>query len=138
MNSPTVPAAAPVTPLAAAHPVDIRHIDEAECRRFQGSVELVGRRWSAAIMLAVARGGERFSEIRASVTGISDRLLSQRLRELEDADLVERVVVPTTPVQIRYRLTERGADLMRALQPVVAWGQRWKPPLPEESARAAG
>jgi len=113
---------APRQPEPAA---DLTHIDDAECRRFQGSVELIGRRWSSGIMLAIARGSERFSEIVAHVTGLSDRMLAQRLRELEAADLVAREVVPTVPVQVRYRLTPRGADLLRALQPVVAWGQRW-------------
>ena len=101
------------------------HIDDAECRRFQSSVELVGKRWSSGILLAVAQGAERFTEILATVTGLSDRLLSQRLKELEQAGLLQRAVIATTPVQVRYHLTERGADLMRSLQPLVAWGQRW-------------
>jgi DNA-binding HxlR family transcriptional regulator len=104
---------------------DIQHIDDAECRRFQSSLELVGRRWSSGILLAVARGASRFSEIVATVPGLSDRLLAQRLKELDSAGLLEREVVATTPVQVRYRLTARGDDLMRSLQPLVGWGQRW-------------
>ncbi|WP_291043992.1 helix-turn-helix domain-containing protein [Herbiconiux sp.] len=101
------------------------HIDDAECRRFQASVELVGKRWSSGILLAVAQGSSRFSEIVATVTGLSDRLASQRLKELEEAGLVHREVIATTPVQIHYSLTDRGADLMKSLQPLVWWGQRW-------------
>jgi DNA-binding HxlR family transcriptional regulator len=107
---------------------DIQHIDDAECRRFQSSLELVGRRWSSGILLAVARGASRFSEIVATVPGLSDRLLAQRLKELDSAGLLEREVVATTPVQVRYRLTPRGDDLMRSLQPLVGWGQRWDEP----------
>jgi len=101
------------------------HIDDSQCRQFQSSLELVGKRWSSGILLAVAQGSTRFSEILATVTGLSDRLLSQRLKELEKEGLVTRDVVATTPVQVRYSLTERGTDLMRSLQPLVAWGQRW-------------
>jgi DNA-binding HxlR family transcriptional regulator len=102
------------------------HIDDDACRIFQSSVELVGKRWSASIMLALSRGASRFSEITEMVTGLSDRLLSQRMKELETAGLVRRDVLATTPVQVRYRLTERGADLMESMQPMVAWGQRWE------------
>jgi DNA-binding HxlR family transcriptional regulator len=104
------------------------HINDAECRRFQSSLELIGKRWSSGILLAVAQGASRFSEIIASVPGLSDRLLSQRAKELENAGLLTRQVIPTTPVQVRYALTERGADLMRSLQPLVGWGSRWLPP----------
>jgi DNA-binding HxlR family transcriptional regulator len=101
-------------------------IDDGECRRLIGSVELIGKRWSAGIMLAMTRGATRFSEIAASVSALSDRLLAQRLRELESVSLIEREVIASTPVQVRYRLTESGADLMRSLQPLSDWGQRWR------------
>jgi DNA-binding HxlR family transcriptional regulator len=102
-----------------------KHIDDGECRRFTGSLELIGKRWSSGILLAIARGAARFSEIIASVPGLSDRLLAQRLKELESERLVVREVIATTPVQVYYRLSERGADLMRSLQPLVDYGQRW-------------
>ena len=88
------------------------HIDDDQCHLFQASVELIGRRWSSAILLAVARGACRFSEIHASVPGLSDRMLAQRLRELETAGLVRREVTPTMPVQVTYHLTPSGAELM--------------------------
>jgi len=97
------------------------HIDDDLCRTFQQHIEIVGRRWNSAILLAAARGARRFSEYRAMVQGISDRLLAQRLRELEADDLIERLVIPTTPVLVQYRLTERGTGLMEVLQPFAAW-----------------
>ncbi len=100
-------------------------IDE-QCRGFQAAVELAGRRWSAAILLALARGAGRFGDVLRRVDGLSDRLLSQRLKELEGEGLITRTVVPTTPVQIRYGLTERGRDLIVALQAVVEWGNAAK------------
>jgi DNA-binding HxlR family transcriptional regulator len=106
----------------------LQHIDDDQCRSFQASVELVGRRWSSGILLAVARGATRFSEIVDAVPGLSDRMLAQRVRELETAGLLVRTVVGTTPVQVRYRLSDSGDDLMRSLQPLVAWGLRWHDP----------
>jgi DNA-binding HxlR family transcriptional regulator len=97
-------------------------LNEEECRSFQKAVELVGRRWTAAIMLALSRGAGRFGEILTLVDGLSDRLLSQRLKELEAEGLVVRNVVPTTPVQVRYGLSGSGRELMIALQPLVNWG----------------
>jgi len=108
------------------HDSVFEHIDEHSCLLFQSSVELIGRRWSSGIMLSLSRGASRFSEIIGVVPGLSDRMLSQRLKELEHAQLVEREVLATTPVQVRYKLTERGADLMDSMQPIVAWGVRWE------------
>ena len=101
-------------------------IDDEQCRRATGVVELVGRRWSSGILLALARGAERFGEVLALVAGLSDRMLAVRLRELEHAGLADRIVEPTTPVTVRYRLTVRGRDLLASLQPLVRYGQRWE------------
>jgi DNA-binding HxlR family transcriptional regulator len=101
-------------------------IDDDLCRLATGVVELVGRRWSSAILLALARGAERFGEVLGMVAGLSDRMLALRLRELEHAGLVDRIVEPTTPVTIRYRLTARGRDLLASLQPLARYGQRWE------------
>ncbi|MEV6905044.1 helix-turn-helix domain-containing protein [Amycolatopsis sp. NPDC051372] len=101
-------------------------IDDESCREFQGSIELVGRKWSAAILLALARGAQRFGEVHHAVDGISTRLLAVRLKELESENLVERTVIPTTPVEIRYTLTESGRELLVGLMPLIQWQQRWR------------
>ena len=95
---------------------DLAHIDDELCRSFLGSVELVGKRWSSGILLALRRGAERFSEILASIPGLSDRVLAERLRELESVGLLQREVIATMPVQVRYRLTDRGADLAHEIE----------------------
>lgn len=120
-------------------------IDDDQCRAFQSHVELLGRRWNSAIMLASMRGAERFSEYRALVLGISDRLLALRLRELETEGLITRTVLPTTPVSIRYHPTERGRELMRVMQPLIHWAldderpqlRAVEPTRPVEPAQAA-
>ncbi len=96
-------------------------LDEEHCRGFQSAVELIGRRWTGAILHVLGWGPARFGEIRGHITGLSDRLLSQRLKELEAEKLVVRTVIPTTPVLVRYELSERGKSLLVALQPLVDW-----------------
>ena len=76
--------------------------------------------------------------IHAAVPGLSDRMLARRLRELSAAEIVTRDVMPSTPVQVIYRLTPQGHDLMAALQPLFRWGVRWhgEPGRPSEANRA--
>jgi DNA-binding HxlR family transcriptional regulator len=101
-------------------------VNEDECRHASEVLEIVGHRWSPSILLALARGAERFSEITAVVAGLSARMLTVRLKQLEAAELVQRTVVPTTPVMVRYQLTPRGDDLIAALQPIAGHVQRWE------------
>ncbi|MFD6096199.1 winged helix-turn-helix transcriptional regulator [Nocardiopsis flavescens] len=113
---------APVPPAApGGADEDFEHIDDSVCRSFQRAVEVVGGKWTASVLLASMRGARRFVEYRARIPGISNQLLSQRLRELQSRGLIDRTVVPTTPVQILYRPTERGAGLMRVLHPLIEW-----------------
>lgn len=95
------------------------------CPSYQATIELVGRRWTGAIILAAARGVCRYTDFLAAIPGISERVLAQRLRELEDELIVVREVLATRPVQITYTLSRRGGELVRALEPLIAWGDRW-------------
>lgn len=109
-----------------------RDADEADCQHASQALEVVGQRWSPSILLAMARGAERFTDISRAVSGISARMLTVRLKQLETANIVERTVVPTTPVTVRYGLTPRGVDLVNALQPIGAFVRRWGAGLPLE------
>ncbi|APU12892.1 MULTISPECIES: winged helix-turn-helix transcriptional regulator [Actinoalloteichus] len=95
--------------------------DEEKCRSFLDAVELVGKKWTAVMLLAGVQGARRFREYRNHVPGISDRMLAQRFRELEANRLIERTVVPTTPVLVTYVPTERGRGLLAALRPLMEW-----------------
>jgi DNA-binding HxlR family transcriptional regulator len=95
------------------------------CEHFQRAAELIARRWSPLIISALLAGNGRFTDIRDSVPGLSDRLLSERLKELEAAGIVTRTVTPTTPVRIEYGLTEQGRDLSGLLDEMRAWAERW-------------
>lgn len=117
---------------------ELGHIDEEACRRFTTTVEFAGRKWNAAILLAGVRGARRFSEYRAAVTGISDRVLAARLRELEQEGLIERHVKPTTPVTINYTPSTEGLRLIDLLQPLTEWGLAHRPIDHDGTAGAAG
>jgi DNA-binding HxlR family transcriptional regulator len=96
------------------------------CPRLHETVELVGKRWSGAIVYVLLQGGPmRFSQIAHAVPDLSDRLLSERLKELESRGIVERRVHDGSPVRVEYELTERGKDLRDALTELKAWGDRW-------------
>jgi DNA-binding HxlR family transcriptional regulator len=99
-------------------------VPDDQCRSFQTVLEFIGRRWVGAVLLAGAQGARRFTEYRALVPGISDRLLAQRLKELESHSLLRREVVPSTPVQILYTPSPTGAELIGALQPLLAWSAK--------------
>jgi len=96
------------------------------CPQFHEAIELIGKRWTGAIVCALTDRPMRFGELGKAVPGLSDRLLSQRLRELEDEGLVEREVEAGTPVRVTYSLTETGADLGPAIRELKAWAKRWK------------
>ncbi len=98
---------------------------EQVCPRFHRAVELVGKRWTGAIIRTLMDGPRRFSEILDGVPGLHDRLLSERLKELENEGLVARRVYPETPVRIEYELTDKGRDLERLVAEVHRWADRW-------------
>lgn len=95
------------------------------CPKFHRAIELVGKRWTGAIIRALLHRPRRFSELRQAVSGLHDRALSERLKELEAEGIVERRVFPETPVRIEYALTPKGRDLERVITEVQRWADRW-------------
>jgi DNA-binding HxlR family transcriptional regulator len=96
------------------------------CPHFHAAIELIGKRWTGAIVCALTERPMRFGELGKAVPGLSDRLLSQRLRELEQQGLVQREVRAGTPVRVTYSLSEAGRDLGPSISELKAWGRRWK------------
>jgi DNA-binding HxlR family transcriptional regulator len=96
------------------------------CPHFHAAIELIGKRWTGAIVFALTERPLRFGELAKAVPGLSDRLLSRRLRELEDEGLVEREVNSGSPVRVTYSLTEAGRQLQPALAELKAWANRWR------------
>ena len=95
------------------------------CAKFHKAVELIGRRWSGAVIQLLLRGPARFAELRDAIPDISDRMLSERLRELEEEGIVARTVIPETPVRVEYALTAKGKALEPALGAIGKWAEKW-------------
>ena len=96
------------------------------CPYLHEAVELIGKRWSGAIIVVLLEGGPlRFSEIAQAVPELSDRLLSERMKELEARGLVARHVEPGPPVRVTYELTAMGHELQPALEELRSWARQW-------------
>lgn len=95
------------------------------CPHFHHAVELIGRRWTGVVLRAMLGGATRYSDIRAAVPALSDKMLAERLKELEAEGVLTRTVVPSTPVRVEYHLTEKGRALEGVFEAVAAWVARW-------------
>ena len=95
------------------------------CPAYTRAIEIIGKRWTGAILRAMLAGSTRFGEILAAVPNLSDRLLSERLKELESEGIVRRTVTPCTPVRIEYSLTDKGRALGTVVHAVVEWAEQW-------------
>jgi DNA-binding HxlR family transcriptional regulator len=96
------------------------------CSLYHQAIELIGKRWTGAILLVLMDGTLHFSEIRDLVPDISDRLLSERLKELESESIVERRVVDGAPVRVEYSLTEKGIALEPVVRSLKSWAHDWR------------
>jgi DNA-binding HxlR family transcriptional regulator len=109
--------------------------ESAFCAYYHHAVELIGARWTGAIVRALLTGVTRFSDLTQAIPGLSDRMLSERLKELEAEGIVERHVTPSTPVRIDYVLTEKGRALAGVVDAISVWAGEW---LEAPEAAAAG
>jgi DNA-binding HxlR family transcriptional regulator len=105
----------------------MQYDNAAFCPRFHHAVEVMGKRWTGVILRALLHDVTRFGDLRAVVPGLSDRMLAERLRELQDEGIVERHVYPDTPVHIEYVLTAKGHELEAAIRALSAWADKWVP-----------
>jgi DNA-binding HxlR family transcriptional regulator len=108
------------------------------CHQFASLMNMLSRRWMGVILRVLLGGPRRFSEIMAAVPGLSDPLLTQRLRELETKSLVIRRVTPSSPVRVEYELTDAGKDLQRAVRVLSEWAEKWLPAQDAEPALDTG
>jgi DNA-binding HxlR family transcriptional regulator len=118
------------------------------CPRYHHAVELIGRRWTGAIIRCLLHGRARYNELRTIIPEISDRMLSERLRELELEGVVVRTVIPDSPVRVEYELTAKGRALEDAVVAIGEWAGKWvtaedvargadSPPAKSSSAKVA-
>ncbi len=95
------------------------------CTSYHQAVELVGKRWTGAILFVLMDGPTRFSEFKRLVPDLSDRLLSERMKELESEGIVERRAGEGAPMHVQYVLTPKGRALEPTLRALKEWAQTW-------------
>ena len=105
------------------------------CPRYEQAMAVISKRWTGVILRALLAGSSRFNSISAYVPGLSDRLLSERLKELEAEGIVERRVYPEVPVRIEYVLTAKGEELREIVQVMQHWANKWLPEVEVEVYR---
>jgi DNA-binding HxlR family transcriptional regulator len=116
---------------ASSHP-------PALCSRFHRASELIGRRWTGAIIFVLLKSKCRFATLRDAIPDITDRMLSDRLQELEQEGILERTVIPETPVRVEYALTKKGRALGSAVDAIVEWAHKWTPDdTPDKASKPA-
>lgn len=95
------------------------------CPRYEKAMEMLGKKWTGLIVRVLLDGPKRFSEFRAQIPDLSDKTLSDRLRELEEDGVVQRIVHNTKPVLIEYELTAKGRSLEPVVQSIQVWAEHW-------------
>ena len=103
------------------------------CTRFHYASELIGRRWNGAIIFMLLKQTCRFATLRSGIPAITDRMLSERLQELEEEGVIDRTVVPDTPVRVEYSLTRKGRALAEAIDSIAHWAEKYIPLAPEKA-----
>ena len=98
------------------------------CAQFHRAAELIGRRWTGAIIFVLLGADCRFATLRAAIPDITDRMLSERLQELEQEGIVQRTVFPETPVRVEYALTKKGRALGVAFDAIADWAHKYGAP----------
>lgn len=96
---------------------EINHI----CTNFHNAIEFIGKRWMGAVIFSLLEGPKRYHEIISSIPGISDRLLTERLRDLENEGLIVKNVITTSPKKVEYELTQTGKELDEVIQVLMKW-----------------
>src|SRR5258708_12726842 len=108
------------------------------CTPFHHAIELIGRRWTGAIISLLLQSRCRFATLRDAIPEITDRMLSERLQELEQNAIVERTVIPETPVRVEYSLTKKGRALATAVEAIPEWAHNCSQAPPPLRPKARG
>lgn len=104
------------------------------CPRFEAAFCVLGKRWNGLLIMALLSGPKRFKDISSLIPSMSDKMLSERMKDLESAGIVERNVYPETPVRIEYALTEKGLALKSVMNAVSEWAETWMEHTASESS----
>ncbi|GAA0379178.1 winged helix-turn-helix transcriptional regulator [Bacillus horti] len=95
------------------------------CPKYESAMDILGKKWTGLIIHVLLDGSKRFKDIKSQIPEMSDRILTERMKELEGCGILVRHVYPETPVRIEYELTDQGKDLEPVIQSIQQWGDRW-------------
>ncbi|TCT12886.1 HxlR family transcriptional regulator [Natranaerovirga pectinivora] len=95
------------------------------CPKFERAFQLLGKRWSGLIIRTLLDGKKRFSDILQAIPNMSPRMLTERLKELENEELIIRTVYPEVPIRVEYELTEKGKNLKASMDAIQEWAEKW-------------
>ncbi|WP_100406092.1 winged helix-turn-helix transcriptional regulator [Bacillus solitudinis] len=95
------------------------------CPKYEHAMELLGKKWNGLIIRVLLDGPKRFKEIKSQIPEMSDRILTERVKELENSHIIERTVYPEKPVRIEYSLTEKGLALESVIESIQSWSEHW-------------
>jgi len=98
---------------------------EQPCPKYEQAMQVLGKKWTCLILRCLLAEPRRFTEISGYVDGLSDRLLSQRLQELEDGGIVNRQVYARRPVVVEYSLTPKGESFRNVVKAIQDWADEW-------------
>lgn len=97
----------------------------AMCPRFESAFSILGKRWNGLIIQSLMTGPKRFRDISSLIPSMSDKMLSERMKDLENEGILIRHVYPETPVRIEYELTDKGRALRPVMEQVQLWAEKW-------------
>lgn len=95
------------------------------CPKYESAAEILCKKWTGLIIRVLLDGPKRFKEMKEQIPDMSDKMLTDRMKELESMDVVKRTVYPEMPVRIEYELTEKGKDLEPVIRSIQGWGEHW-------------
>lgn len=95
------------------------------CPKYEQAVEILGKKWTGLIIRVLMGGPKRFKEIKEQIPEMSDKMLTDRMKELESAELIVRNVYPEMPVRIEYSLSDKGRSLQPVIESIQSWGESW-------------
>ena len=95
------------------------------CPKYELAAELICKRWTGLIIRVLMGGPKRFKEIKEQIPDMSDKMLTDRMKELESFGVLTRTVYPEMPVRIEYELTDKGHGMKDVIESIQAWGEKW-------------
>ncbi|MGO4107777.1 winged helix-turn-helix transcriptional regulator [Paenibacillus lupini] len=95
------------------------------CPKYEAAADILGKKWTGLIIRVMLGGPKRFKEIKEQIPEMSDKMLTDRMKELESQNIIKRTVYPEMPVRIEYELTPKGRELQPVIESIQNWGEHW-------------